>query len=163
MGFGIGQWSPQVDSGLFWLGPPILPGRINWNPWNISNRHCGRTVLCSLQASKTFKTSCQQEFPWKISFQIFQIFLDPIPPIKCKTHQIWPTFSWKPFFFNIYFLFFQKKIFFSCLESQFGTQMAKNYLFQTSFHFVWLEYNEVNQYVWLDAFPKEINDLWKVL
>ena len=27
----------------------------------------------------------------------------------------------------------------------------------------WLEYNEGNQYVWLDTFPKEINDLWKLL
>ena len=34
---------------------------------------------------------------------------------------------------------------------------------QTSFHFVWLEYNEGNQYVWLDTFPKEINDLWRLL
>ena len=33
---------------------------------------------------------------------------------------------------------------------------------QTSFNFVWLEYDEGNQYVWLDAFPKEINDLWKL-
>ena len=43
------------------------------------------------QACKTFKTSCQREFPWKISFHIFQIFLDPISPIKCKTHHIWAT------------------------------------------------------------------------
>ena len=50
----------------------------------------------------------------------FSNLFRPYPPIKCKTHQIWPTFSWKPCFFNIFFLFFQKKNSFSCLESKFG-------------------------------------------
>ena len=32
------------------------------------------------------------------------IFLWPYPPIKCWTRQIWPTLSWKSYFFIIFFL-----------------------------------------------------------
>ena len=52
------------------------------------------------------------------------IFLDPTPPIKCKTHQIWPTLSWKSYFFIIFFYFFvlKKK---SCLWSNFWLKTPK--------------------------------------
>ena len=50
---------------------------------NFTTLHLGsRSVLD--QACKTFKTSCQQEFPWKISFQIFVEKLDPTPLLNAK-------------------------------------------------------------------------------
>ena len=52
------------------------------------------------QACKTFKTSCQQEFPWKISFQIFQIFLEPIPLLNEKLIRFGPLFHKNPTFLH---------------------------------------------------------------
>ena len=52
----------------------------------------------------------------------FSNLFRPYPPIKCKTHQIWPTFSWKPCFLQYFFYFFKKNNCFSC-------QRAKNELF----------------------------------
>ena len=39
------------------------------------------------------------------NFKFFWKF-DPTPPIKCKTHQIWPTLKWFFRFFVIFFIFF---------------------------------------------------------
>ena len=66
----------------------------------------------------------------------FSNLFRPYPPIKCKTHQIWPTFSWKPCFFQYFFYFFKKKIVFFVLSPKWP---------KITFHFVWLEYNEANQ------------------
>ena len=58
------------------------------------------------QARKTFKTSCQQEFPWKISFQIFLIFLDPIPLLNAKLIRFGPLCHENPIFSLFFILFF---------------------------------------------------------
>ena len=57
----------------------------DWCHIAVAHRRClPVTAGATGQACKTFKTSCQQEFPWKISFQIFVEKLDPTPLLNAK-------------------------------------------------------------------------------
>ena len=73
---------------------------------------------------------------------------DPTPPIKCKTHQIWPTLKWFfPFFvifFYFFFLFFFGFFFFSGHANKWAPKSQCFSIIRILKHFI---FGEVEQYV----------------